>query len=461
MEPASSGLQHPEFRRWQFEASMMKAAAAGNLDVVKLLVTHFKKYLVTAKVVNEAAKHDHIEILTWVHGQCQFVDWSKEAVYFAVQAGHLEMAKWLQANIVTPPLNVLIECAVAIAKRGDLELLKWVCSLDVGLESGARITVNPWQVVKEAVDFGHLEMLKWIFEQPIGTEPTLDEGVIIQEELVVKIHAWQAVRCGHFDVLKWLVPKHRKVCFFEGADAVAAETGRLDTLCWLWANNLVTEPSMAALSKAAQNGHLHILEWMADQEQRYDCGKSMYEAARNGHVQVVQWLYENTSASCTMDAMDAAATHGHLDIVKLLHANGPPVRSMYFAMMGAATYGHLDIVKFLHGTRRRECHVDARAAAVEHGKLEVAKWLHFNTELSNSNIAAFARLDMPARSGDLETIQWCHAQGFKGFTTDVMNAAAGSGHLDIVKWLHANRAEGCTTYAMDVAASNDHLGVVK
>jgi hypothetical protein len=53
---------------------MMKATAAGNLDEIKLLVTHFKKYLVTAKVVNEAAKHGHIEILTWVHGQCHFVD---------------------------------------------------------------------------------------------------------------------------------------------------------------------------------------------------------------------------------------------------------------------------------------------------------------------------------------------------------------------------------------------------
>jgi hypothetical protein len=71
---AASGLRFRGFRRWQFEASMMKATAAGNLDEIKLLVTHFKKYLVTAKVVNEAAKHGHIEILTWVHGQCHFVD---------------------------------------------------------------------------------------------------------------------------------------------------------------------------------------------------------------------------------------------------------------------------------------------------------------------------------------------------------------------------------------------------
>ena len=39
-------------------------------------------------------------------------------------------------------------------------------------------------------------------------------------------------------------------------------------------------------------------------------------AAENGHMHVVQWLHENRKEGCTTDAMDYAARNGHLDVVK-------------------------------------------------------------------------------------------------------------------------------------------------
>jgi hypothetical protein len=384
LEPVASGLRRPGFRRWQFEASMMKAAAAGNLDVVKLLVTHFKNFHVAEAVVMVAASRGRSEILQWVIGRCQLVDWPVEALFFAVQAGNLKMAKWLQANSLMPPLNELDKCAVAVAKQGDLEMLKWVCSVDAGFEDdGAQKHVNPWQVVNNAVDMGHLEMLKWIFKQPNGTAHTLEEDDS-QEELEIQIHASEAVRRGHFDVLKWLIPKHRDLCCFDKADAVAAETGRLDILRWICANNLVDEPTWSTFENAAENGHLDVLKWMLDQEQCYKYGRAINEAARNGHLEVVKWLHENI-----------------------------PVRSTKTAMKVAAESGHLDIVKFLYAVGYGWCHFDVMAAALAYGNLEVAKWLLHHTNLGNTNpgnVETVKCLWMRARAGDLETIQWVHKQ---------------------------------------------------
>jgi hypothetical protein len=65
---------------------------------------------------------------------------------------------------------------------------------------------------------------------------------------------------------------------------------------------------------AAENGHLHILQWLYDEigwKQLPSC--ALTEAAKNGHWHVCKWLLQEGCklSSC---AVERAAGNNHLDL---------------------------------------------------------------------------------------------------------------------------------------------------
>jgi len=48
---------------------------------------------------------------------------------------------------------------------------------------------------------------------------------------------------------------------------------------------------------------------------------ALTNAAANGHLPVIEWLHSIRLQGCTKEAMDRAAGGGHLTVVKWLHAN--------------------------------------------------------------------------------------------------------------------------------------------
>ncbi|OWZ23256.1 hypothetical protein PHMEG_0001920 [Phytophthora megakarya] len=69
-------------------------------------------------------------------------------------------------------------------------------------------------------------------------------------------------------------------------------------------------------------------------------------------------------------------------------------------------------------------------------------------------------LDIAASRGDLVFMDWANEHGATA-TTRTMDNAARNGELEAVQWVHANRVEGCITEAMDSAAGNGHISVHK
>ena len=95
--------------------------------------------------------------------------------------------------------------------------------------------------------------------------------------------------------------------------------------------------------------------------------------------------------------------------------------------------------------------------AAKWGHLEELEWLHTN----RTEGCTYRAMDRAAEEGHLETVKWLHTNRREGCTTWAMDSAAGNGHLEVVQWLHANRTEGCTTQAMDWADEEGHSEVVK
>lgn len=100
------------------------------------------------------------------------------------------------------------------------------------------------------------------------------------------------------------------------------------------------------MDSAATEGHLGILQWLADSGQ--DCTRAAINgAAANGHLGIVKWLHEKRNEGCTTEAMDNAAKNGHLDVVQWLHSNRTE-GCTDAAFRLAVKEGHFQVVHWLH-----------------------------------------------------------------------------------------------------------------
>ena len=82
-----------------------------------------------------------------------------------------------------------------------------------------------------------------------------------------------------------------------------------------------TEDS-TAMDYAAQNGHLHVVQWLHLNRTEGCHTWAMNLAAMNGHLHIVQWLHLNRTEGCTTEAMGWAAINGYFEIFKYLHHIG-------------------------------------------------------------------------------------------------------------------------------------------
>ncbi|KAG7375261.1 hypothetical protein PHYPSEUDO_002215 [Phytophthora pseudosyringae] len=168
LQPLDSGLRLPGVRQWQFTEGVTSAVAAGNLALVELLSTRFHGCYVQSSVVEEAATLGRTEILQWLVRNRSDMRWTDREVAAAIRAGQFELAKWMKGKVATASIEMLERWAAPAAGKGDLEMLKWVCSLST--------VVNPRTAVFEAVDNGHLEVVKWIMRQPDRNGQVLTEA---------------------------------------------------------------------------------------------------------------------------------------------------------------------------------------------------------------------------------------------------------------------------------------------
>lgn len=153
---------------------------------------------------------------------------------------------------------------------------------------------------------------------------------------------------------------------------------------------------------AAQNGHLHILEWLLEEGYPWD-ERTCQCAAFNGHLEVLKWLQEK---GCPWDhhTCEHAAYKGHLEVLKWAHENGCPWNEE--TCLDAVLNGHFEVLKWAH---EHGCPWDKRTC-----------------------IGA-------AITGDLDTLKWAREHGCS-WSENVVGYAMLHGHTDIVLWAIDN---GC------------------
>lgn len=118
----------------------------------------------------------------------------------------------------------------------------------------------------------------------------------------------------------------------------------------------------------------------------------------------------------------------------------------------AAANGHLSLLPHVTGFTERAMDLAAR-----YGHLDVVQWLHEHRSEGCSKYA----MNWAAAFGHLDVVQFLHEHRSEGCTTDAMDLAAANDHLDVVRWLHENRSEGCSVKALDMARTRCHHDVAQ
>ncbi|ETO64403.1 hypothetical protein F444_18072 [Phytophthora nicotianae P1976] len=212
--------------------------------------------------------------------------------------------------------------AVAAALSGDLSFLKWVQATALELFHRARSWAE--QVAFDvAAERGSLNTVQWLVEAFPGTVWSLGPAAL----------------GGNLETVKWL-HEHANLgevqqdfpfgtlnrISFELCMQYFEECSGEETELKALAANRNDGCSPEAVNGTAEAGNLQILLWLNTHYSAQWTSQAMDRAAQGGHLGIVQWMHHTrnegcSTAGCTQDAADHAAGSGHLDVVQFLYAN--------------------------------------------------------------------------------------------------------------------------------------------
>ena len=403
--------------------ALIVALRINDVEAAKLLVQACNWVRIT-KAITYAAAHGQVTFLQWLKDCDAIVCWGGNEMQ---KVGHLETLQWLQDNTVRLQPQRLLGLA---ARHHSPDMLRWV----ITVRNETPMIVD----LQCAAERGCLANLKTLF----GLMPTAPQ-----------LSAMGAVAGGHVEVVMWL--KQNGGVFAKEVVDVAAENGHLHMVQYLHEHKL-GECSIGAIEMAAHNGHQHIVKWIVMNQPRKLWGRAMIGALAGVNMKIARWLHENVYTVWAGRLVDVAAQFLDCDDVAWTLQHFPHTATTN-AMDNAARANRDDVFLFLHYNGGVECTTSAMDFFAANGNLRMVQWLHTNRVEGCTSKA----MDVAAEEGHLEMIKWLHANRQEGCTTRAIDRAAGNGHLEVVSWLHENRQEGCTTEAMDFAAQFRHLSVLK
>lgn len=135
--------------------------------------------------------------------------------------------------------------------------------------------------------------------------------------------------------------------------------GYLDSAQWLQKKIKIDEDTIYnSFSRACENGHLHIAEWLFETYQTTGIAQcfdvTLEYVCRNGHIKIIKWLIsvnpEIKKSPRIINNFKNACFHGHLDVAKYLLEINPDINVTDFIniiLYRAHQQNHQDIINWL------------------------------------------------------------------------------------------------------------------
>jgi hypothetical protein len=334
-------------------------------------------------VYNILAQKNHFELLKicW-----DLFPWFRSVdLFFALESGNLEMAKWIHANSTQQAqVGFYVDNAV---KSGNLDMVKWVIETFDNPAYKSPISI--------AASVGNIDILNYLHNKSIhgdysnaGTYAAAKGHLPVLKWLRKHLQLWVplkafavAIKKGHAHVAGWIhghypLILNNQYFYYRGPQVVA-------TIEWLY----VKSGSPPVLAKAfiknsAELGHLDVLKWIVSKNYCIQQQLSTLAAlaAKGGHINVIEWLHELHGPIHNSAIMEAAAQHGHLNLVKWLYNRGYPHGGVE-TMDSALSNGMYSSFKWLCDRTHINPSIEGLNGAVCGGYLDIVKWIIGSTNL--------------------------------------------------------------------------------
>jgi hypothetical protein len=246
------------------------AAASGSLSKLQQLFREHGCPLISRKGGNAiceiAARAGNSEMLQWLQGEGKR-KFSAATALAAAEAGHSAAVRFLiEAKCPWSPA-----ATAAVAKSGDLELLKWMVE-----QHWRRCKWSPESVAGSAARSGRMDVLRYVIDQHAGVNQHTLDGAVMSDKP---------------ELVQYLLQQYG-LQLNAGLLHAAAEIGLLNMVQYL-VQQQCPGGSMC-LQAAAVGGHLEVLQCLRAAGYDWLSSTSVCDAAlRRGHAAVALYVLNN------------------------------------------------------------------------------------------------------------------------------------------------------------------------
>ncbi|KAJ8542648.1 hypothetical protein ON010_g12164 [Phytophthora cinnamomi] len=327
------------------QGAFMVASASGQLEVVRLLLSHgFTSVMYTNPSLTEAAAGGHIELVDLLLEFCDD-EALGDAVNAAVEVNRTDILRMIVERRQPRDVGAALEQAALDDRCEMVQLLLDNCpeekdiylSRSSAINGGDSDRSTRWHTQRSinaattaAAMRGHLETARLLANKCNDSAAGL----------ALKI----AVETSHLEMAKLFVTKSNPVGKVDALVA-AVLNEQLDMVAALLEHGDVRmiEQALVKVSSAGSHAMAQTLLEKCDQE---SCKRVFENAAANGVVGLVQQMLDRMDAQSAGDALRLAAMNGHTEAVKVLLVKSDAA-GVTSAFNVAAMQGRLAVVELL------------------------------------------------------------------------------------------------------------------
>ena len=258
-------------------------------------------------IATSVAAAGDLDLLKWLRSLNKQITWDESVTYEAASRADLPILRWLRS--LTPPIPLDSTCMTAAAAAGDMPMMEWLHG------EGCPMTAS---ATMKACCKGHLRSLQWLR----GLQPPCpwDESCTTA-----------AMQHDGLSIITWLRTQHPPCPWKPNCIAAAARRGSLSKVQFLRGQQPPCPWNVecsAAAAGLAQKPALLLLEWMLNQEPACPVDyRSINAAARQGSLEVLELLY---SKGCPVDGDLYYEVADDIDVLKWLYQHSVPASDPQF-----------------------------------------------------------------------------------------------------------------------------------
>jgi hypothetical protein len=420
----------------------------------------------------DAAKHNHMNVLTWIESANIEMNWDK-VCEGAAESGNVELLNWLHANSNVDEFH-LDHIAIKAAQNGHLNIFEWIRENYDNYEWHENI--SPMAAKK-----GHLHILQWLHSEDPSypwISATFNCGVYYKQKAITdwlqtvaplcpvnKSTLFAAARNGDLKLVQWLRSLDPPCPFAHDTCYETLTQKHLHVLQWLVANGAPCAWDWTYCEVALINNDFQSLKWLRSLNPPcpWKSDHVCTAAIKYGNLEMLQWLI---SQQCEIETVGfkIAIRYNQLNILVWLQAQFPlefnEVKNLLMCV--AAYHGHVHILQwFLSLDPPCKFGNITVLGAVEGRKLHVVKWLRSQAPPCPWNERQLYKL--AASRGDIMLMKCLRSLSKSRPVGDSVCAqAAENGHLKMIKWLRCQDPPYPINLnkCIALAAKNRHMEVV-